>query len=117
MSRNSSVVLLEPEQQARVDALLRRYRYVRIDQANSELAETGILLSRSALHRYAQRLRSMDRVPVIGKGPIVVMILDQRSDVSTVVRTSVAASAVVSAISALESPNPAASPPPSSESA
>lgn len=112
MGRNSSVVLLEPEQQARVDALLRRYRYVRIDQANGELAESGIVLSRSSLHRYAQRLRLMDRVPVIGKGPIVVMILDQRSDVSTVVRTSVAASAVVSAIAALESPDQAAAQPP-----
>src|SRR5690606_22582575 len=80
MGRISTVALLEPEQRARVDNLLRRFGYGRIDQALAELASAGIALSRSALHRYAQRLREDDRVPVFGKGPVVVMVIDQRTD-------------------------------------
>lgn len=111
MSRISTVALLEPEQRARVDNLLRRFGYGRIDQALAELASAGIALSRSALHRYAQRLREDDRVPVFGKGPVVVMVIDQRTDESTMVRTSLPAAAILSRLAALESPDHPAAPP------
>lgn len=66
MTRTSTVVLMTPEQQSTVDALLRRYRYICIDLVNGELAKRGIKISRSALHRHAKWLQAADKMANIG---------------------------------------------------
>lgn len=91
MSRIRSIVLMTPAQQAHVDALLRRYGYGCFDQVKRELAADGILISRSALHRHAQRLRAADQADATGEGSTLVVITDLVSGVSTVLRTPTAA--------------------------
>jgi predicted Kef-type K+ transport protein len=99
MSRVRSIVLMTPAQQAHVDTLLRRYGYVCFDQIKRELAAAGILISRSALHRHAKRLRATDQAATTGEGATLIVITDLVSGVSTVLRTSTATPIILGAIS------------------
>lgn len=104
MGRVSLITRLPPEQQSRVDALLRRYQYGSIDLVNEELAEAGVAISRSALHRHAQRLRDADSLRANAPDSTVVVIMDLRTGTATQVRTSATPAAVISAIGTLGPP-------------
>jgi hypothetical protein len=101
MPRLSSIEKLTPEQQAQVDAIIRRHRYADLDGVKFELEELGIKTSRSAVHRYAQRLNESDSLNETGKGTTIVLVIDTLSDQSRMIRTAVSPDAVISAIGAI----------------
>lgn len=106
MPRLSKIKKLQPEVQAQVDAIIRRHRYADLDGIKLELDELGIDVSRSAVGRYAIHLAesdSLDSLNSDGAGSTLVVVIDGKSDRSSLIRTSASPDAVVSAISAITS--------------
>ncbi|TXH23795.1 MAG: DUF3486 family protein [Elusimicrobia bacterium] len=110
MPRTRTAVKLTPDQQSKVDALIRRYGYVCFDLVKAELAASGITFSRSALHRHAQRLKSADLRSPSGLRETVVIVLDASAGAPTAIRTPASPETVVSAIGALGLPASAGRP-------
>lgn len=103
MPRLSKIKKLQPEIQAQVDAIIRRHRYADLDGIKLELDELGIDVSRSAVGRYAIHLAESDSLKSDGAGSTLVVVIDGKSDRSSLIRTSASPDAVVSAISAITS--------------
>lgn len=101
MSRTSFIVMLPPDQQMQVNALIRRYAYVCVDRVKEELAAIGIRVSRSALHRHGQRLKAVDLRSPTGRRETVVIVLDTTGTAPIALRTAATSAAVISALSAL----------------
>lgn len=101
MGRSPSVVKYSPEQQARIDGLLRRYQYGCLDLILGELESEGIFLSRSALGRYSQNLRASDDLVAGSTESTMVIVVDLRTGSATQLRTSATPEIVTSAIGAL----------------
>lgn len=104
MGRTSTIVKLPANQQNHVDALLRRHAYTCCDIVKEELAAAGIRLSRSALHRYSQRLKAADLRSPTGRRETVVIVLDTDGSDPIAIRTSASSASVVAAIGALGLP-------------
>lgn len=104
MPRLSSIEKLAPDLQAQVDAIIRRHRYADLEGVKFELDELGIKASRSAVHRYVQRLYERDSPEEMGQGTTIVVVIDTRSDESKTIRTTAPPAAVVSAIGAITAP-------------
>lgn len=104
MPRTRTAVKLTPDQQSKVDALIRRYGYVCFDLVKAELASSGITFSRSALHRHAQRLKAADLRSPQGLRETVVIVLDAMGSAPVAVRTAASSATVISAIGALGLP-------------
>ncbi len=80
MPRTRTAVKLTPDQQSKVDALIRRYGYVCFDLVKAELAASGITFSRSALRSTLSRAMgpsAAERVP--GEGSPLPGNLTQRA--------------------------------------
>lgn len=101
MARTPSIVKLPPDQQCRIDALLRRYQYGCYDLIMTELSADGVPISRSALHRYGQRLKSLDSLQGNAPDSTVVIVVDLRTGAATQIRTAATPAVVISAIGAL----------------
>jgi hypothetical protein len=101
MGRSPSVVKYSPEQQARIDGLLRRYQYGCLDLILAELEPEGIFLSRSALGRYSQNLRATDDLVAASTEQTMVIVVDLRTGTATQLRTSATPEIVTCAIGAL----------------
>lgn len=101
MGRSPSVVKYSPEQQARIDGLLRRYQYGCLDLILAELESEGIFLSRSALGRYSQNLRATDDLVAGSTESTMVIVVDLRTGTATQLRTSATPEIVTCAIGAL----------------
>lgn len=101
MGRSPSTVKYSPEQQAQIDSLLRRYQYGCFDLVLSELESGGIHLSRSAIGRHAQRLRSKDDLIAGSIESTMVVIIDLRTGSATQVRTSATPEVIIQTIGAL----------------
>ncbi|ENO97565.1 MAG: DUF3486 family protein [Thauera sp.] len=104
MPRPRFFVMLPPDRQGQVDALIRRYGYVCINQVREELASIGVTVSRSALHRHAKRLQAADLQSPQRLAETVVIVLNASSDAPIAVRTSASAETVISAVGALGLP-------------
>lgn len=115
MNRLNTVSKLPPEGQGAVDALLRRHRYASLDAVRQQLADRGINISRSALGRYAQRLRAADTAPSTGHGQTLIIIADLRGDNTKRLRTHLDPDQVLSAIAAIEGAAAAPATPASSD--
>lgn len=102
MNRLNTVSKLPPEDQGKVDALLRRHHYAALDTVRHQLADRGINISRSALGRYALRLRAADTVPATGQGPTLIIIADLRGDNTKRLRTHLEPDQVLRTIASLE---------------
>ena len=103
MGRSPFAVKYSPEQRSRIDGLLRRYQYSCLDLVLAELGSEGIQLSRSALGRHAQRLRSKDGLIFNSVESTVVLIVDLRTGASTQLRTSATPEVITQSIGALTS--------------
>lgn len=102
MNRLNTISKLPPADHGTVDALLRRHHYAALDSVRHQLADRGIKISRSALGRYALRLRAADTVPATGQGPTLIIIADLRGNDTRHLRTHLQPSRVLSAIATLE---------------
>jgi hypothetical protein len=60
MGNVSTVKKLTAEQNLAVDSCIRRRRFVNINAIRADLSESGIEISRSALHCYMQKLKRLD---------------------------------------------------------
>lgn len=98
MGRIRLVTKLLPEQQATLEALLRRYRYGGIDIVLGELQSQGIVISRSALHRHAQLLKSNDTLLGADVESTMVVVIDLRSGGARQIRTVATPDIVIGAI-------------------
>ncbi|MGC4077283.1 MAG: DUF3486 family protein [Rubrivivax sp.] len=99
MSRKSIVLYLSPEDHAKVDACVRRHRFVDYSGMQAELLAAGIKVSRSALHRYAGALRAEGpgRLSDADDATLVVVV-DLETRVTTTVTTPISAEAVLALI-------------------
>lgn len=101
MGRSPSVIKYSPEQQARIDGLLRRYQYGCFDIVLAELESEGVNLSRSALGRHAQRLRSNDDLVSGGVETTMVIVIDLRTGTAIQIKTSATSEVVTRSIGSL----------------
>lgn len=106
MPRLSKIKKLDPEIQAQVDAIVRRHRYADIDGIKLELDELGVDVSRSAVGRYASHLAESDSLSSHGTGTTLVVVIDGKSDQSSLIRTAASPDAVLSAIGSITAPIP-----------
>ncbi|MBS0474287.1 MAG: DUF3486 family protein [Proteobacteria bacterium] len=105
MSRTSFIVMLPPDQQSQVNALIRRYAYVCVDRVKDELAALGIRTSRTALHRYSKRLQAADLRSATGRRETVVIVLDAEGSAPIAIQTPASSASVIGAIGSLGSSN------------
>ncbi len=101
MPRLSKIEMLSPDLQAQVEAIIRRHRYADLDGIKSELDGLGIDISRSSVGRYAVRLAESDSLDCCGTGSTLVVVIDTRSDQSSLIRTTASPDAVLSAVGAI----------------
>lgn len=102
MPRLSTVLKLSPEQHAKVDALIRHYRYVNTDAVQQLLEQEGIAFTRSALHRYMARLKRADGAQLTGDDRTVIVLIDRATGATTTVTSPASKEAVLASISALD---------------
>lgn len=105
MGRISSVNKLSPEQHAVVDSCIRRRRFSNLDGIASELDGVGIKMSRSALHRYVQSLRSKDGLHTGTISDTIVVIFERGTGTVTTLATGATRSAIVAMIEAIDAPS------------
>jgi len=98
MGRLQTFQYLTPEQNAIADACIRKYRFARLDVVKAELEESGILIGRSALHRYMKGLRMSDGFQMAQDDATVVTIVERATGRVTVLATAVEAEAIASFI-------------------
>lgn len=98
MSRIPAVLKLTPVQHATVDAVLRKWRFSDLDGMVAELAEAGITISRSALHRYAAKLRKSKSVPPAYAPASIVVVIDAQSGATITVPSHATPEAIAALI-------------------
>lgn len=80
---------LTAEQNLMMDSCIRRYRFVNLQGIRDELNETGITISKSALHRYVQKLQRLDGLHQ-GTADDTVVVVIKRSTGSVISLTTTA---------------------------
>ncbi len=105
MPRLSSVLYLQPEQRAQVDACIRRHQHVNGLGVLKELGAAGINLSRSSLYRYMEKLRAKDALHTGTADDTVVVIVERATGATTTLTTSATGTAVLAMISNLGGPS------------
>lgn len=105
MARISTVLLLSPEQHAKVDSLIRHFRYVNTDAIRELLSAGGIDIARSTLHRYMTKLQRDDGL-MMGDGVrTVIVVFDRAAGSTTTVNSLASKETILAAIAALNSPS------------
>ena len=67
---------------------IRTSSYIDLDKVLAKLRESGIALSRSALYRYASKLRARDAMTATPQERTIVTIVERPSGLVQVVKTS-----------------------------
>lgn len=88
MGRTATVKRLTPVAQQALDLAIRASSYIDLDKVLVKLHERGIVLSRSALYRYATKLRARDVMTAAPNEGTVVTIVERPSGLVQVVKTS-----------------------------
>jgi len=101
MSRSSKVLYLTPQQRATVDACIRKHHYVNILKIVAHLAEDGIELSKSGLHRYAVQLRARDAQHAGTVDDTLVIIVERSTGATTSLTSSASRDAITGAVASL----------------
>jgi tricorn protease-like protein len=104
MPRIAAVLKLRPEQHAKVDALIRHFRFVNTDAIQQLLEQDGIVLTRSSLARYMTRLRKGEGVVAGESDHSIIVILDRKTGVAKTVTSPVSQEVILAAISSLNPP-------------
>lgn len=100
MSRISIANKLTAAQNLIMDSCIRRNRFVGIEDIRAELVEGGIKISKSALHRYMQKLKQLDGLHE-GTPDDTVVVVMKRSTGSVISLTTTASMASI--VSLIES--------------
>lgn len=98
MGRFYAVNYLSPEQHCAVDACIRRHRFCGIETILAELAQSGIKLSKSGLHRYMQDMRSKDSLHTGTTDNTIIIIVERDSGTTKTLSTGATAAAIVAMI-------------------
>lgn len=104
MGRIEAVKYMVPEQMAMVDACIRKHYYSKFTEAAEALSKQGIEISRSALHRRAQKLRAIDAAHTATPHDTIVIVMERSTGGVTSVATSASRDAVLAAIERLRQP-------------
>lgn len=98
MGRFYAVNYLTPSQHAAVDACIRRRRFCGLEAILAELAESGIKLSKSGLHRYMLDMRAKDSLHTGSIDNTIVTIVERDSGTTKTLSTGATAAAIVAMI-------------------
>ena len=101
MSRPHSVLGLSLQHHATVEACIRRSRYVDILGMVAELKDQGIVMSKSALHRYVVKLKARDGMHAGTSNDVVVVIVERSTGETTTMTTGASRAALVGLIEEL----------------
>jgi len=101
MPRISAVLKLSPRENDVVDRTIREHRYVGLDEIVADLEGQGIRISRTALWRYASRLKQSDSLFFAENEDTVVVIMSRSRGSVQTVKTSASADVVRSLIASL----------------
>ncbi|WP_200225585.1 phage protein Gp27 family protein [Rubrivivax gelatinosus] len=104
MSRKSSILYLSREDHVKVDACVRRHRFVNYSGMQAELRAAGIDVSRSALHRYVQKVQAGDAAPPVASAACVVVIVERASGAVRSLTTEASGEQIEAAIRSLNPP-------------
>lgn len=103
MARISQITALPSDQHAKVEALIRQFKYANLDALKHLLSTDGILISRSALGRYARNLKARDGLMPGGEARTVIVIFDRATGSATTVTSSASKDVVLTHISSISS--------------
>lgn len=106
MGRLPSVAYLMPAEREAVDACIRSNGYAGLDRMRDQLKEAGIVIGRSPLHRYVQRLKASDATTPFDGAACVVVIMDRAAGTVRSLAIDASADQIAAAIRGI---NPAGS--------
>ena len=98
MSSIFKALTLSSNDQATVDRTIREHNFGQLDAMVKKLANEGINLSRSSLHRYAKRLRQWDGVRCPDENVTVVVVMSRATGRTETILTPASAEQVGSAV-------------------
>lgn len=101
MGRHSTIRSLSPEMLMRAEALIREFDYIHLEQVLHIMRAEGINTSRSALNRYAMKLKQQDGLFAGSPDRTVVVLLDRITGNVTTLSTSATSEVVTQTISNL----------------
>lgn len=101
MGRISTVKQLAKHCRDRLDTIIREQNYCHLDAMLKLVRAEGILLSRTALHRYVQNLVQLDGVKVSDENITVVVIVSRATGRTLATMTPASPAQVEAAISKL----------------
>ena len=104
MGRTSTVRRLAIEDQVVVDRCIRAHSYCSLDAIVEDLAEQGIHLSRSSVHRHAQKLQIADGLFALPSEGTIITIVERGSGEIRVLKTSASGAAVAEFLERIRSP-------------
>ena len=104
MGRLSTIDLLPRPQKLFVESTIRTHRYHQIDCVQALIKEAGIVVSRSALHRYFQKLADRDARHRGNPDDLVIILVERSTGSTTTLTTAVCKRVVVEAIERLTAP-------------
>lgn len=90
MGRHCSIRTLGPAKSNTVDQVIRAYRYIHLDDMVLELADRGIKIARSTLHRYLRALRERDMLCARPEEGTIVTIVERATGEVRVIKCCIA---------------------------
>ena len=106
MGRLSEIDKLPEEHRCIAEACIRQHRYGQIDKVVEILAEQGISVARSSVHRHGRKLSECDMMCASPEEGTVVTIVERQSGAVRVVNTQANAEAVATLIATFKFPEP-----------
>lgn len=98
MGRLTGIELLPEHEKMAVDRCIREHRYTGLDDMVSELAEQGIKVNRSSLHRYLLKLRDKDATLATPEEGTIVTIVERATGEVRLVKSAASADAIATLI-------------------
>lgn len=98
MGRASTVKKMKPEHRIVVEDTIRKHNYLGLDEMVVELEKKGIMITRSTLHRYLQRLEAKDHLLAGPDEATIITIVERGTGEVRVIKTSASASILANII-------------------
>ncbi|MHB8949327.1 MAG: hypothetical protein ACYC4S_09705 [Rhodoferax sp.] len=99
MGRISKIKMLSLDDYSRVNEVIRVHHYAQLDVMVDALNASGIHITRSALHRYTQKLQQLDGQKCQDENVTVVVIMTRATGATDTILTPHSAAQIRSAIS------------------
>lgn len=106
MGRISSIHRMDDQQRAVVDRCIREHRYTGLSDIAATLADQGITIPRSNLHRHLSALREKDALVASPDEGTIVTIVERGTGEVRVLKTTASGQAIAAMIEKLQSNAP-----------